>query len=162
MALSLAAIASLSPALSPAVCRVDGSGLGRRGPFGWSRRAWGEVRRVAFGRSSVLVSPFSRPHWLDPYRALVLPLPGLNRSRLEADLRTLRLDTAELLHGGQEHVRMVTKKRDVAGCHDTLHDLVDKRGLATPLLAVEQITAAMEEPEAPEAVSQPPETAAIA
>ena len=89
VALSLAAIASLSPALSPAVCRVDGSGLGRRGPFGWSRRAWGEVRRVAFGRSSVLVSPFSRPHWLDPYRALVLPLPGVNRSRLEADLRTL-------------------------------------------------------------------------
>ena len=82
VALSLASIASLSPALSPAVCRVDQSGLGRRGPFGWSRRAWAEVRRVAFGRSGVLVSPFSRPHWLDPYRALVLPLPSADRSRL--------------------------------------------------------------------------------
>lgn len=85
--LCLAVIASLSPVLSPARLRVDDEGVSRRGPFGLDRRAWKELRRAVTGRPGVLLSPFQRPHWLDPFRGLWLPLPRHDGEALLVKLR---------------------------------------------------------------------------
>ncbi|MBI5708963.1 MAG: hypothetical protein HZC42_01475 [Candidatus Eisenbacteria bacterium] len=85
-ALCLAALASLSPLLAPARCRVDEQGAARSGPFGRDRRAWREVRRAVRRRAGLLLSPHARPHWLDPWRALVLPFPLGESERLRSEL----------------------------------------------------------------------------
>jgi hypothetical protein len=86
-ALAIAAIASLSPALAPARCRVDAQGAARGGPFGWQRRPWSDVRRAVARPAALVLSPYASRHWLDPYRALFLPLPALERDRLLTQLR---------------------------------------------------------------------------
>ena len=75
LGLCLATLGSLSPAFSPSRCRLDALGAGRRGPFGWERRRWPEIRRAVAGRRAIVLSPHARPHWLDAFHALVLPLP---------------------------------------------------------------------------------------
>ena len=85
--LGLAVLGTLSPVLSPARCRVDDDGIQMRGPFGTARRRWSELRRVATRPAGVLLSPYARPHWLDPYRGLLLPMPARDREGLLADLR---------------------------------------------------------------------------
>jgi hypothetical protein len=75
-ALCLAAVATLSPALSPLECRVDEEGVARRGPFGWERRRWSDIRRAVLRRAGLLVSPYRSRHWLDATRGLYLPLPS--------------------------------------------------------------------------------------
>lgn len=86
-ALSAAAIASFSPLLSPARCRVNGVCAARGGPFGWERRAWRDVRRAVLRPAALMLSPYGARHWLEPYRALWLPLPARDRERLTAALR---------------------------------------------------------------------------
>ena len=39
------------------------------------RRRWEQLQRVVRGRDGLLLSPYRQRHWLDPYRALFLPLP---------------------------------------------------------------------------------------
>ena len=85
--LGLAVLGTLSPVLSPARCRVDDDGIQMRGPFGTARRRWSELRRVATRPAGVLLSPYARPHWLDPYRGLLLPIPSRGHEGLLADLR---------------------------------------------------------------------------
>jgi PH (Pleckstrin Homology) domain-containing protein len=85
--LGLAVLGTLSPVLSPARCRVDDDGIQMRGPFGTARRRWSDLRRVATRPAGVLLSPYARPHWLDPYRGLLLPMPARGREGLLADLR---------------------------------------------------------------------------
>jgi hypothetical protein len=85
--LCVAVVATLSPVLSPANLRVDEQGVSRRGPFGLERRPWSEVRRAVSGPPGVLLSPYPRPHWLDPYRGLWLPLPRRDGEALLAELR---------------------------------------------------------------------------
>jgi hypothetical protein len=85
--LGLAVLGTLSPALSPARCRVDENGIETRGPFGVARRRWSELRRVSPRPAGVLVSPYARPHWLDPYRGVLLPMPARGREGLLAALR---------------------------------------------------------------------------
>jgi hypothetical protein len=75
LGLCLATMGAVSPAFSPSRCRLDDAGAGRRGPFGWDRRRWDEIRRAAAGRRVLVLSPYTRPHWLDAWRALVLPIP---------------------------------------------------------------------------------------
>lgn len=87
-ALCLAALASLAPLLAPARCRVDDQGATRSGPFGRDRRAWREVRRAVRRRAGLLLSSHPRPHWLDPWRALVLPFPGGESERLRSELES--------------------------------------------------------------------------
>ena len=87
LVLGLAVLGTLSPVLSPARCRVDEDGIERRGPFGTARRPWNELRRVSARPAGVLLSPYARPHWLDPYRGLLLPLPAQGREGLLAALR---------------------------------------------------------------------------
>jgi hypothetical protein len=86
--LGLLVLGALSPVLSPARCRVDDQGVERRGPFGTARRPWATLRRAARRPAGLLVSPYPRPHWLDPYRGLLLPLPSRDREGLLADLAT--------------------------------------------------------------------------
>ena len=81
-ALCLAAVATLSPALSPLECRVDEDGVARRGPLGWERRRWSEIRRAVLRRAGLRVSPYRTPHWLDETRGLFLPLPSTNSATL--------------------------------------------------------------------------------
>ena len=89
--LALAVLGTLSPGLSPARCRVDDDGIQMRGPFGIARRRWSELRRVATRPAGLLLSPYAQPHWLDPYRGLLLPMPARGRDGLLAELRG-RLD----------------------------------------------------------------------
>lgn len=85
--LGLAVLGTLSPGLSPARCRVDDDGIQMRGPFGTARRRWSELRRAATRPAGLLLSPYARPHWLDPYRGLLLPMPARGRDSLLAELR---------------------------------------------------------------------------
>jgi hypothetical protein len=87
VALCLAAAGALAPALTPLYCRVDESGLARRGPLGWERRIWSEIRRAALRAGGLFLSPYAERHWLDPYRGMFLPLPRAERERLSAALR---------------------------------------------------------------------------
>jgi len=87
LALSLAAVGALAPLLSPSRCRVDDDGVARRGPFGWQRRQWSELRRATVGARAVLLSPYATAHWLDTYRGLVLPLPRDGRAEIVETLR---------------------------------------------------------------------------
>jgi hypothetical protein len=82
-----AVVASLSPLLAPVGCRVDDAGVTRSGPFGRARRAWSELRRAVSCVGGLLLSPYSDPHWLDPWRGLLLPLPRARRAELMAELR---------------------------------------------------------------------------
>ena len=88
-ALAVACTLSVAPALAPARCRVDASGVARRGPLGWNRRAWSEVRRARCGRRALLVSPYAGRHWLDAWRALVLPLPERGDQAVRGALQDL-------------------------------------------------------------------------
>lgn len=87
LVLGLAVLGTLSPVLSPARCRVDDDGIQKRGPFGTARRRWSELRRVSARPAGMLLSPYARPHWLDPYRGLLLPMPARGRESLLAALR---------------------------------------------------------------------------
>ena len=87
LVLGLAVLGTLSPVLSPARCRVDEDGIEMRGPFGTARRRWSELRRMSTRPAGVLVSPYARPHVLDSYRGLLLPMPTRGRESLLAALR---------------------------------------------------------------------------
>ncbi|MGH3054255.1 MAG: hypothetical protein ACRDL7_04670, partial [Gaiellaceae bacterium] len=76
VALCMAAVATLSPALTPLACRIDDDGVARRGPLGWERRRWSELRRAVLKRAGLRVSPYATRHWLDETRGLFLPLPS--------------------------------------------------------------------------------------
>jgi hypothetical protein len=80
-------LGAISPAIAPARCRVDEAGVEMRGPFGTARRRWDELRRVAERPAGLLVSPYARPHWLDSYRGLLLPVPARERAALLGALR---------------------------------------------------------------------------
>jgi hypothetical protein len=87
LALCLAAVGALAPLIGPIRCRLDGEGAGRLGALGWERRRWTEVRRCALRRAGLLLSPYSRAHWLDSYRGLFLPLPAREREALLPEIR---------------------------------------------------------------------------
>ena len=91
LVLGLGVLGTLAPVLSPARCRVDEEGIEMRGPLGVARRRWGELRRAANRPAGLLLSPYARPHWLDPYRGLLLPMPSRGREGLLDELRG-RLD----------------------------------------------------------------------
>lgn len=76
VALCMAAVMSLSPALTPLMCRVDDQGVARRGALGWERRRWSDLRRAVLRRAGLRVSPYAKPHWLDGTRGMVLPFPA--------------------------------------------------------------------------------------
>ena len=96
-ALALAVAASVAPAWLPVRCHVDAAGVAVRGPFGWERRAWDDIRRAVPVAAGVLVSPFRSARRLDRFRALVLPLPVAGREPLEREL------VARLAEHGIEH-----------------------------------------------------------
>ena len=87
LALCLAGAGALAPALAPLRCRIDHAGVARRGPLGWERRAWAEIRRAALRGSGLFLSPYAERHWLDPYRGFFLPLPGSGRAALADAIR---------------------------------------------------------------------------
>ena len=86
--LAIAAVASLAPLFTPARCRVGGEDVARRGPLGWARRPWRDVRRARLTRGGLLVSPYAAPHWMDVHRALFLPLPSAEEGPLTAELES--------------------------------------------------------------------------
>ena len=77
----------LLPAFVPATCRVGAQGAERRGLLAGARRTWADVRRIEDVPVGVLLSPYARRHWLDPTRALTLPMPGARRGELRAAVR---------------------------------------------------------------------------
>jgi hypothetical protein len=80
--LCVAGVSSFSPALTPFECRLDPDGAARRGPLGWERRRWADVRRAEEVPAGVLLSPYPSRHWLDGPRGLLLPLPSERRAEL--------------------------------------------------------------------------------
>jgi hypothetical protein len=80
--LCIVTVSVIAPTFVPARCRVDAAGVAVRGPAGWTRRAWADIRRARSGPHGLLVSPFSRRHWLDPYRSLFLPFPAAQSAAL--------------------------------------------------------------------------------
>jgi len=84
--LGLVTLSALTPMLVPARCRVDEAGVARRGLMGTARRSWNELRRGVAAPAGLLVSPYAKPHWLDTYRGLLLPMPPSRRDVLLADL----------------------------------------------------------------------------
>jgi hypothetical protein len=89
VALCLAAAGALAPAIAPLRCRVDQAGVGRRGPLGWERRGWPDIRRGVLRPNGLFVSPYRSRHPLDSYRGLFLPLPLRDHIRLAGILRSL-------------------------------------------------------------------------
>jgi hypothetical protein len=89
-ALCVSCIAALAPAMAPVECRLDDDGVARRGPLGWNRRPWSAIARAERVRAGVLVSPFSRRHWLDATRAMLLPMPAGRRKELQSACLSLR------------------------------------------------------------------------
>lgn len=87
LGLCVFAAAAFAPAFVPVACRVDGDGVAVRGPLGWRRRAWSELRRLDVLPAAALLSPYARRHPLDAQRAIVLPLPARDRDELLALLR---------------------------------------------------------------------------
>lgn len=94
LGLSVVALGSLAPSFAPARCRMDPGGAGRRGPLGWNRREWRDIRRAVARSRGVLLSGHRSTHWTDPYRALFLPFP---RERSHALHEAVRLHLAR--HG---------------------------------------------------------------
>jgi len=90
--LCVVSVSVLAPVFVPARCRIDAAGVAVRGPGGWRRRAWGNVGRARSGPHGLLVSPFSRRHWLDPWRGMFLPFPAAQAATLE---RAARVRLAE-------------------------------------------------------------------
>lgn len=86
--LAVAAVASLAPLFTPACCRVGEEDVARRGPLGWAKRPWRDVRRARLTRGGLLVSPYAEPHFLDVHRALFLPLPAAGEGPLTAELES--------------------------------------------------------------------------
>jgi hypothetical protein len=87
LGLCVAAAGSLSPSLTPLMCRVSADGVARRGPLGWEKRAWSEIRRTVLSGAGLLVSPFAKRNALDPYRGLFLPLPAATGAQLAQRIR---------------------------------------------------------------------------
>jgi hypothetical protein len=92
--LGLLCLGVLAPGLAATRCRVDGAGPARRVVLAWERRRWPEIRRARLGPAGLFVSPFARPHRLDRFRGLFLPLPRRTAGS-EVLLQALR---AELGH----------------------------------------------------------------
>jgi len=80
--LCLLIVSLLAPLFVPVRCRVDADGIGVSGPQGWTRRAWGDIRRARRGPRGLRVSPFSRRTWMDPYRSMFLPFPAARAESL--------------------------------------------------------------------------------
>lgn len=86
--LCVVTVSALAPVFVPSRCRIDESGVAVRGPGGWTRRAWRDVRRARSGPRGLRVSPFSGRHRLDPWRGLFLPFPAAQADTLERAVRT--------------------------------------------------------------------------
>ncbi len=67
---------SLEAFFLPSRFELDERGVVVRKPFSQASRPWDQFRRVVFDPFGVTLSPFSRRHWLDPYRAVRLRFAG--------------------------------------------------------------------------------------
>lgn len=77
----------LVPGFMPADCRIEPTGVARRGALGWMRRSWSDVRRIDDVPVGLLLSPYAARHWLDATRALTLPMPRPRRAELASLVR---------------------------------------------------------------------------
>lgn len=89
LVLCVVCVTALGAAFVPVRCRLDESGVVRRSGWFAERRPWTELKRAVRRADGVLLSPYRRRHWLDPYRALFLPLPHRATPPLAEDLERL-------------------------------------------------------------------------
>lgn len=78
---------SVAPFLFPTRYRLTDEAVEERRAGVTRRRRWEDLRRAHVGRAAALVSPFSRPHWLDRYRGVTLMFDGADRDRVVAILQ---------------------------------------------------------------------------
>jgi hypothetical protein len=87
VALAIAFLGTVQPALLPARCRVDEEGVARRIGVRWDRRPWSTIRVARFGRRGLFVSPLAHSTLLASFRGLWLPVPPAAKAALEDELR---------------------------------------------------------------------------
>jgi hypothetical protein len=80
-------LASVAPFLFPTRYVLSDLGIEQKTVFRARSRPWAELRRVSVGREAALVSPFSRRHWLDRYRGIVVLFDGADRDAVVGILR---------------------------------------------------------------------------
>jgi len=73
--LCVVCVTALAVGFVPVRCRLDEDGVTRRSGWFAEHRRWRGLQRAVRSAEGVLLSPYRRRHWLDPYRALFLPLP---------------------------------------------------------------------------------------
>lgn len=80
-------LVSVAPFWLPTHYVLDDQGIEERR---WPRRKfrkWSDLRRVQVGARAALVSPFSRPHWMDRHRGVVVFFDGAERELVISLLR---------------------------------------------------------------------------
>ena len=80
-------VVGVAPFLFPTRYTFTDAGIEERGLVKRRHRRWRELRRYEIGPQAALVSPFSRPRWLDRYRGMVLFLDGADRAQVERILQ---------------------------------------------------------------------------
>jgi hypothetical protein len=72
---------AVAPFLLPSRFVVTDDEIACERALGRRARRFADLRRVEVGPDVILVSPFSRPSWLDRYRGLFVLLDGLDEPR---------------------------------------------------------------------------------
>jgi len=80
-------VVAVAPFLFPTRYTLTDQGIEERRLLRSRSRAWRDMRRLQVGEGAALVSPFSRPSWLDRYRGLVLMFDGGDRDAIVEILR---------------------------------------------------------------------------
>jgi len=79
--------ASISAFLLPTTYFLSDAGVEQRRAWAHRSRAWVDLRRLEIGERAALVSPFTKAHWLDRHRGLVLLFDGADRDEVIEQLR---------------------------------------------------------------------------
>lgn len=79
-------IVGVASFLFPTRYRLTDSGVEARSLVRRKFRKWSDLRRYTIGSGAALVTPFSRPSWMDRYRGIMLLLDGADRDRVIAVL----------------------------------------------------------------------------
>ncbi len=83
-------LVAVAPFLLPTRYVLDDDGVEQRRMWTRKRRSWSDLRRLQVGPGAALVSPFSRPSFLDRHRGLLLYLEGLDPAGRERVVAVLR------------------------------------------------------------------------
>ena len=82
-------VVAIAPFMMPTHYRLDAAGISERRLFVTRTRPWTTLRRLEVGKSAALVSPYTRPRWLDRYRGMIIYFDGGQRDAVILALEAL-------------------------------------------------------------------------